>query len=303
MKIWRRLQNVGAITVKNALYVLPSNDQTREDFDWILKEIIHGGAEGAILEAQFIEGMDDNQIKGIFDQARDNDFEILAEEINEFKENYLNPKQAEIEFSATLETQVTRFKKKLWDIDTIDFFGANGRETVDGLILNLENFKNQKDDKKEETITQQKNTRKEMLNKIWVTRQNVHVDRIASAWLVKKWIDENAKFKFTPDKRYQPVEGEVRYDMFDAEYTHEGDKCTFEVLLERAKLDDPALIRIGEIIHDIDLKDGKYGHEETSGIALLIQGLSATETDDMERIKKGGEIFMNLHQIFTTKKL
>lgn len=128
-----------------------------------------------------------------------------------------------------------------------------------------------------------------------------YVDRIASAWLVKNWIDKNAKFKFTPDKSYQPSENEVRYDMIDAEYTHEGDKCTFEVLIEKAELNDPALTRVGEIIHDIDLKDGKYGHEETSGIALLIQGLSATEADDLERIRKGSEIFTNLHQIFTSQ--
>ena len=142
-----------------------------------------------------------------------------------------------------------------------------------------------------------------MQGKIWVTRENIHVDRIASAWLVQNWIDPKASFKFTANKQYQPAAGEVRFDMFEAEYTHEGDKCTFEVLLDKAAINDPALSRIGEIIHDIDLKDGKYGHEETAGISLMLQGLSASISDDHERLKKGSEIFENLRQVFMTQKI
>src|SRR3712207_9391022 len=103
--------------------------------------------------------------------------------------------------------------------------------------------------------------------RVWVTQRGVHVDRIASAWLIRRFIDPDARFKFVPAKGYGPEPGELRFDMYEGEFTHEGDRCTFEVLLARAGLDDPALAAIGEIVHDIDLKDAKFGRPEEIGRA------------------------------------
>ena len=100
-----------------------------------------------------------------------------------------------------------------------------------------------------------------------MTRRNVHVDRIGSAWLIRRFIDPQASFKFVAAKGYRPRPGELRFDMFEAEFTHEGDRCTFEVLLQKSGSDDPALAAIGEIVHDIDLKDGKFARAEAGGIA------------------------------------
>ena len=80
-----------------------------------------------------------------------------------------------------------------------------------------------------------------------------------------------------PGTGYSPQPGELRFDMFEGEFTHEGDRCTFEVLLAHAGLDDPALAAIGEIVHDIDLKDDKYGREEAAGIRSLIAGIASAE--------------------------
>ncbi len=110
----------------------------------------------------------------------------------------------------------------------------------------------------------QEDGKRPLQGSVWVTRQGVHVDRIASAWLIRRFIDPEARFKFVPAKGYVPEPGELRFDMFEAEFTHEGDRCTFEVLLARAGLADPALAAIGEIVHDIDLKDAKFGREETA---------------------------------------
>ena len=90
-----------------------------------------------------------------------------------------------------------------------------------------------------------------------------------------------------PAKGYVPKPGELRFDMFEAEFTHEGDRCTFEVLLARAGLDDPALAAIAEIVHDIDLKDGKFGREEAAGIGTLIAGIARADRDDDERLARG----------------
>ena len=137
--------------------------------------------------------------------------------------------------------------------------------------------------------------------KVWVTREAVQIDRIASAWLVRRFIDPGARFKFVPGRAYLPRAGEVRFDMFEGEYTHEGDRCTFEVLLQRAGLHDDSLAAIGEIIHDIDLKDGKYGREETAGIRIVIAGIAAGKRDDEERLARGGAVLDDLYQSMKTQ--
>jgi hypothetical protein len=135
-----------------------------------------------------------------------------------------------------------------------------------------------------------------------LTRQGVHVDRIASGWLIRRFIDPDARLKFVPGKGYVPQPGELRFDMFEAEFTHQGDRCTFEVLLAKAGLTDPALAAIGEIVHDIDLKDAKFGREETSGIAHLLAGLTSAQPDDAARMDRGGIIFEDLYEYFRRKR-
>jgi hypothetical protein len=136
----------------------------------------------------------------------------------------------------------------------------------------------------------------------WVTRIGVYVDRIACAWLVRRFIDPTATIRFVPGKGYEPKEGELRFDMFEGEFTHEGDRCSFEVLLTRAGLSDPALQAIAEIVHDIDLKDGKFGREETTGIAHLITGVASANAEDENRIAQGALVFDNLYQYFRSKR-
>mgnify|MGYP001589890570 CR=1 FL=1 len=125
----------------------------------------------------------------------------------------------------------------------------------------------------------------------WVTRRGIKVDRMASAWLIRRFIDPEARFKFVEAKGYVPEPAERRFDMFDAEYTHEGDACTFEVLVRRFRLADPALVPLAEIVHDIDLKDGRYGRAEAAGVALQIQGIAAGTDDDEERMRQSSSMF------------
>jgi hypothetical protein len=128
---------------------------------------------------------------------------------------------------------------------------------------------------------------------VWVTRANVFVDRMASAWLIRRFIDPQAKFKFV-SARSRKIEGALRFDMYKGEFTHVGDRCTFETLLHHFKLSDPGLRAIGEVVHDIDLKDGKFGRPEAAGLATLLRGVTRSTSDDMERIRRGISIFNDL---------
>lgn len=132
----------------------------------------------------------------------------------------------------------------------------------------------------------------------WVTRVGVKVDRMASAWLIRRFIDPQARFRFVRGREQAPLPGELRFDMFEAEFTHEGDRCTFETLCTRLSLEDPALRAVGEIVHDIDLKEEKFARPETAGVARLLAGLARRTRDDGERIQRGGQLFDDLYESF-----
>jgi hypothetical protein len=130
----------------------------------------------------------------------------------------------------------------------------------------------------------------------------VHIDRMASAWLIRGFIDPRARFKFVPARGYRPEPNELRFDMFDAEFTHEGDLCTFEVLLRAFALDDPALCAVSEIVHDIDLKEARFSRPETPGIEHLVAGIAWMHADDESRLAHGDAVFDALYRYFKRRK-
>ena len=132
----------------------------------------------------------------------------------------------------------------------------------------------------------------------WVTRQGVKIDRMASAWLIRRSIDPAARFKFVAPRGYRPSAGEVRFDMYEAEFTHAGDRCTFETLLERFGLKDRALAAIAEIVHDIDCKDQKFARAEAAGLALVVDGIARAEPDDAARLERAGAVLDGLYAHF-----
>ncbi len=301
VKVWRRLQALGAVIVKNSVYALPANEQSREDLAWLLKELAEGGGEGTICEARLIDGLSDRDMRAMFNAARDADYDALAEDVRGLAEVLAGDFGAAARADA--QAKLARLKADAARTAAIDFFGANGRETLDGLLATLDALVVETGSMRtsRESILAVGGEGGAFTGRVWVTRQGVHVDRIASAWLIRHFIDPEARFKFVPAKGYVPEPGELRFDMFEAEFTHEGDRCTFEVLLARAGLDDPALAAIGEIVHDIDLKDAKFSRPEASGIAHLIEGFSADRRDDQARIERGAAMFDDLYKYFRTK--
>src|SRR5712671_2623156 len=292
VKIWRRLQGIGAIAVKNAVHALPMSEGAQEDFEWLLREIVEGGGEAFLCETRLIDGLSDDEVRKLFDQARDADYEQIARDARTVTKS-LRPKLKR-EAVNERRAQAARLRKRLAEVAEIDFFGAIGREAAERSLKELEArltqpvVTNVKADPKTEALAA-------LRNRTWVTRQGVHIDRIASAWLIRRFIEPDARFKFVSGKGYRAAEGELRFDMFQAEFTHEGDKCTFEVLLDRVASKDPALRAIAEIIHDVDLKDNKFARDEAVGIRALIDGIALTTQDDLERIARGTEVFNNLY--------
>jgi hypothetical protein len=227
VKVRRRLKGIGAVAVKQTVYLLPNTSESLEDFHWLREEIESEGGAAIIAEAAFIEGLSDEEIEAML-------------------------------------------------------------ETIDDTLTTDRNDKSEAD--------------RVSPGQTWVTREDVHVDRIASAWLIRRFIDPQAQFKFVPARGYKRRPSELRFDMFEAEYTHVGEECTFQTLVKRFGLADQSLITIGEIVHDIDCKDERFGRSETAGISRLIQGIAGTHDDDSNRIDRGSALLDDLYASFQKRR-
>lgn len=302
VKIWRRLQGIGAVAVKSSVYALPASAETQEDFQWLVKEIAAGGGEAMVCEARLVDGLTDAQVRALFDAARDTDYTAISEEARGIAAALDG--DAGAEKRAEARTQTGRLRRRLADIAALDFFGATGRLVAEGLIAELE-ARTAEDTPMASpptSLSAVSDPLAALKGHVWVTRRDVHVDRIACGWLIRRFIDPDAQIRFVPGKGYVAKPGELRFDMFEGEITHEGDRCSFEVLLGRAGLTDPALQAVGEIVHDIDLKDGKFGREEAGGISSLIAGIAMSEPDDARRLVKGAGVFDTLYDYFRARR-
>ena len=297
VKIWRRLQRIGAVAIKNSVYAMPRTDQTLEDLQWTLREIKEGGGDASICEAGFLEGISNDEVEALFHAARDADYAAIAEEAKEYLRKFAGSKALDEERAGELEANVVRLRRRLNEVVAIDFFDSLGRQSAEGLVASLEVRLNPQASGKDNATPPSIEYR----GRVWVTRKGIHVDRMASAWLIKRFIDPEAQFKFVPARGYEPEKREIRFDMFEADFTHEGDRCTFEVLLNRLKLNAPGLRPIGEIVHDIDLKDGKFGRPEAPGIERLITGICTLHKDDEARLARASGIFEDLHGAFARR--
>jgi hypothetical protein len=301
VKIWRRLQRLGAAAVKNSVYVLPRSEQAQEDFQWVAREIVEGGGEASICEARFVDGLSDRQVETMFHAVRDVEYAEVAETARGLLKRIGSGSRMSGAKRARADAEVARLKRRSAEIGSIDFLGAPGRRAVEKLLGDLEGrlrtaARTRPGPAASTTI------RNREAGRTWVTRKGIHVDRMASAWLIRRFIDAKARFKFVPGRTYRPSPGEARFDMFEAEFTHEGDRCTYEVLVERFRLDDRALRPIAQIVHDIDLKDSKFGRPETPGIERLIAGIALAHRDDEERLARGSAVFEDLYEYFSTRK-
>jgi hypothetical protein len=291
VKMWRRLQKIGAVPVKNGVYVLPNSEQSLEDLHWVAREIMESGGDASVCEATFVEGVTNRDVIQLFHAAREADYAQALEEArglaDELKAASVDP-GAE---TASIASRLAKLRQRLTDIQSIDFFSAPARKPVDSLLAQLET-------KLRKVPIRKAQTQGDYSGRTWVTRRGIHVDRIASAWLIRRLIDPAAKFKFVAAKGYRPESGEIRFDMFDAEFTHEGGRCTFEVLIDRLDISDRALKPIAEIIHDIDLKDSKFERPETPGIALLVAAICTANKEDLDRLERGSAVLDDLYEFY-----
>jgi len=289
VKVWRRLQRIGAVAIKNSVYVLPRTEQGSEDFQWLRREIVAGGGEASVCQAAFVDGLSDGQIEALFRAQRDAEYAELARAAAEVARESGGGGGGGGESSG----EVARLERRLAEVVALDHFGAPGRRAAEAALSRAR----QRHKPAGPRAAASRPTRP-VHGRTWVTRSGVHVDRIASAWLIRRFIDPKARFRFVAAQDARGVPDELRFDMFEAEYTHEGDRCTFETLVARFGLADPGLAAIGELVHDIDCKDGKFGRSETAGLERMIAGIVRRHAEDQARLERGAAVLDDLYEAF-----
>ena len=299
VKIWRRLQKLGAVAIKNSVYALPSTDQAVEDLNWVLREIVEGGGDASLVEARLIEGLDDEQVKEMFRAARDADYHAIANDARGLARQLQRKGELDEDKRSDLAAVLARLQKRVGEVAALDFFHGRGREAVEGLLQEL-------DEKVAARVPRTDGGAARAAEKphgaTWVTRTGIHVDRMASAWLIRRFIDPRARFKFVASREHRHQPGELRFDMFDGEFTHQGELCSFEVLVARFEITDPALRAIAEIVHDIDLKDDKYGRPDNAGFEHLINGIAMAHPEDEVRLQRASAVLDDLYEYFKRKR-
>jgi hypothetical protein len=282
VKVRRRLQRIGAVALKNTVYVRPARDDSREDLHWLRGEILAEDGEAMICEAAFLAGMRDEELMATFRREREAEYAELFAAVRA-----AGP--------AIDEVESARLRRQLMEVVRRDYFGAEGRAAVEHALTLGES---QARRRVPAPTPPARGSNRPPKGSTWVTRAGIFVDRMASAWLIRRFIDPTAFFRFVPAVGYSPGPGELRFDMFEGEFTHHGDRCTFEVLVDRFCPDDLALRAVGEVVHDIDCKDEKFGRSEVAGVAMLLRGIARQHPADHHRIEAATPVFEALHAHF-----
>ena len=302
VRVWRQLQKLGAVAIKNSVYVLPASDRTLEDFTWLQQEINARGGGAVVFRAQAAAGATDAEIAATFRQARTEDYERLAAALGALARRIAGRRRGPDPAGSTvaaLEGEVDAMQNELTRIKELDVFGSPGRREAAGLLERCRRLLRAAQGRAAGPAGRARGRSgrhdpAQYKGRLWVTRPRPHIDRCASAWLIRGFIDRRARFAFAAPGAV-PRNG-IPYDMAGCEFGHQGEDCTFETLVKAFGLGgDPGLRAIAEIVHDVDLKDDKFGRTEGAGVNAVLRGLEARLADDQALLREAGKVFDGLY--------
>jgi hypothetical protein len=272
--VWRKLQRYGALSLGNSGYFLPNTDENRERFEWLATAVRTEGGEASVLEVQSIDNCSFTQMKQRFSDACAKNYRELL-------------KQLRTPASASQSVRINRLRQRFQDIVSIDFFGSPLRKQVEQALNSVQTHKGR-------SVAEIANVSPaQYRNRVWVTRPRPGVDRVTSAWLIRKLIDPKAKFTFAPEDK-KPNKA-VPFDMYEGGFGHRGEDCTFETLVKDFRIRDKKVLAMAEAVHDADLFDEKFGRKEGFGINEVMKGWARKGLSDQELLKRGMQLAEGLY--------
>jgi hypothetical protein len=276
--VWRKLQRYGALSLGNSGYFLPNTDDNRERFEWIATAVRTETGEASVLEVQSIDNCSFAQMKQRFSDARARDYRELLKDLR-------------TPASASQSSRGARLRQRFQDIVSIDFFGSPLRKQVEQAFNSTQTPKTKSVTPEIVVVSAA-----EYRNRVWVTRPRPGVDRVTSAWLIRKFIDAKAKFAFAPEDK-KPAKA-VPFDMYEGGFGHRGEDCTFETLVKAFHIRDKKVLGMAEAVHDADLFDEKFGRKEGFGIDEVMKGWARGGLSDQELLKRGMQLAEGLYNSF-----
>lgn len=299
MRIWRMLVKAGAVQFKGSAYILPESDDHYELFQWLVSSVTAMQGEAAFVRVSGIETMKEDEIVTLFDQQREKDYLGIGMRLDDFESKIVSiRKRADANNNKKTKEELNKFVKEFQDIGRIDFFSSKSRKELEQRLKTIASeitgMTRTEPDKPAVEIVKRRIP--DFKGKTWVTRKRPFIDRIASAWLIRRFIDKKAAFGFIDEREIDgPDKDTIVFDMVGGEFTHVGDLCTFEVLLKSFGLKDKALVVIAEIVHQLDFQDDKYRNPAAEGLREILEGIRKTVKDDHEALEKGMGIFEMLY--------
>jgi hypothetical protein len=291
VRTWRRLQQLGALPLRQALYVLPDTAAAREDFEWLKTEIEAAGGQASVFAADAVDASSNDGLVEDFRRSRETLYASVVRDAEQLLKNVERRTKATVSRRTFQE-----LTQRVAAVERIDFFGSAGRDRAVALLAQVESLG--RSPRRPPPSGSNGPRHHQYQNRLWVTRPRPGIDRIGSAWLIRRFIDAQARFAFVADRDAASADA-VPFDMFGVEFTHRADFCTFEMLCDVFELRDAALPGIGAIVHDLDLKDNRFGSAEAPTIGLLIEGLRLAHTDDDALLHAGIPLFEALYQALT----
>jgi len=283
VEVWRKLQRYGAVPLGNSGYMLPNNPPNQERFEWLATAIRKYAGEASVVKVQSIDNLSTPQLVGRFAEARASEYQELIRELQ---------KLSSVAPQKRPPGRMNRIKARFHEIVQIDFFNSPLQKRVDELLSRA-------DRSPASTDAALKVNSREYVGRMWVTRPRPGIDRSASAWLIRRFIDKKARFTFA---REQDVPQQaVPFDMFHGGFGHRGEDCTFETLEKAFGIHDKKVEVIGQMIHDADLLDEKYGRKEAFGIDEVLNGWAKQEVPDKELLDRGMELIAALYSSLSGK--
>jgi hypothetical protein len=297
VRTWRRLQQLGALPVKQAVYVLPDTPNAREDFEWLKTEIKAAGGDASVFAADTVDSWSDDALVEEFRRARQEAYAGLAREIERVLARLEATRRPRGTRAPAVRRLIEVFRERVSAIERVDFFGSAGRDRVTTLLQQLDDKSSFSRGRAESPRTAGSVDARDYANRLWVTRPRPGVDRMASAWLIKRFVDPRARFAFVADREAVPHTA-LPFDMFGVEFSHHGDGCTFETLCTVFAIHEPAVARIAAIVHDLDLKDGRFAAQEAPTVGTVIEGLQLSVLEDDALLAQGIALFESLYRAF-----
>lgn len=297
VRTWRRLQRLGAIPIKQAVYVLPDTPSAREDFEWLKTEVKAAGGDASVFSADNVDSWSDDALVEEFRRSRQDAYAALARDVETVLKRTSGARRPRGTRAPALRRLSEVFRERLTAIGSVDFFGSAGRDRVTTLLKQLEE---RGSETRRPTVSSKPASPADAdtyHGRLWVTRPRPGVDRMASAWLIRRFIDPQARFGFAADRDVAP-EDAIPFDMFGVDFTHQGDGCTFETLCAVFAIQEPATAQVAAIVHDLDLKDARFGAPEGATVGTVIEGLQLAYADDEDLLEQGMSLFEALYRAF-----